>query len=73
MFLKRILTLLPTKPYLDMNELIKILIKNKKKIGAYPISDKSWIDTGQWDEYKNASENFKTLFQQKSIEIENEK
>ena len=72
-FKKRILTLLPTKPYLDMNELIKILIKNKKKIGAYPISDKSWIDTGQWDEYKNASENFKTLFQQKSIEIENEK
>tara|TARA_B110000444_G_C18388843_1_gene388303 strand:- start:193 stop:564 length:372 start_codon:yes stop_codon:yes gene_type:complete len=59
---KSILTLLPSKNYLDMNEFIKILIKKDKKVGIYPISGKSWIDIGQWKEYRDATDSFKKLF-----------
>ena len=36
--------------------------KKNKRVGIYPISDKGWLDTGQWNEYKAASEKFKELF-----------
>ena len=37
-----------------MNELIKILIKKKKKIGVFPIKDSDWKDTGNWFDYMKA-------------------
>jgi dTDP-glucose pyrophosphorylase len=66
---KKVLKLLPLKNHIDMNEFIKILINNNKKIGVYPIDDTSWIDIGQWKEYKHATENFKNLFQNRNIEL----
>ena len=36
----------------DLNEFIKILEKNKMKIGVYRLSEKNWKDVGTWDEYK---------------------
>ena len=39
-----------------MNELIITLMKNNCKIMVYPVSEKSWIDVGQWNEYKKAVE-----------------
>lgn len=34
-------------------------LKNKGyKIGIYPASKKSWIDVGQWEEYKQTIESF---------------
>jgi len=35
-----------------MTDLKKLLKKKKKRIGAYPIDDGSWIDVGQWSEYR---------------------
>ena len=35
-----------------MNDLINNINKNKLKVGLYPITDNSWIDVGQWSEYK---------------------
>ena len=26
--------------------------KNNGKVGVYPVSEKSWIDVGQWKEYQ---------------------
>ena len=37
-----------------MTDLIERLKQSGKKVGVYPISEKSWIDTGEWEEYRNA-------------------
>ena len=35
-----------------MNEYINFLMSKKFKIGLYPIEDKDWIDTGDWENLK---------------------
>ena len=47
----RILKFINQNKKMDMDELLNILIKNKKKIKIYPISEINWKDVGQWDEY----------------------
>ena len=37
-----------------MTNLIQLIKANKKQIGVYPIDDESWIDVGQWSEYRKA-------------------
>jgi NDP-sugar pyrophosphorylase family protein len=49
-----ILQFIPKNKSFDMTDLIKRLKERKKKIGVYPVSEKSWIDVGQWEEYKRA-------------------
>jgi NDP-sugar pyrophosphorylase family protein len=47
-----ILKFIPEDKSFDMTDLIKCLKEKKKKIGVYPISEKHWIDIGQWGEYR---------------------
>jgi dTDP-glucose pyrophosphorylase len=47
-----VLDLIPSNEYYDMNQLINTLQEKKMKIGVYPISEKAWMDIGQWAEYK---------------------
>ena len=49
-----ILKFVKKEKYLDFDELIMIAKKNKKKISIFPVSENSWFDTGQWDEYLKA-------------------
>ena len=35
-----------------MPELIERLKEKGERIGVYPISQKAWVDIGQWEEYK---------------------
>lgn len=49
-----ILKFIPYKESFDLTDLITKLKKIGKKIGVYPISEKSWIDIGQWEEYKKS-------------------
>ncbi len=49
---KNILAYIPEKKYLDMPNLIHMLIENDHKVLAYPINESDYLDTGQWDEYK---------------------
>lgn len=51
---KEIIKRIPKNKKYDVNTFISALKKDQKKIGIYPISGKSWIDIGQWSEYKNA-------------------
>ncbi|PKP61405.1 nucleotidyltransferase [Candidatus Atribacteria bacterium HGW-Atribacteria-1] len=49
-----ILQFIPKDKSYDMTDLVECLKEKKKKIGVYPISEKSWIDIGQLEEYKKA-------------------
>ena len=51
-----ILKFIPNHRKFDMTELINELKQNGQRIGIYPISEKSWIDIGQWEEYKKTVE-----------------
>lgn len=45
-----ILKLIPDQAFLHMTELIARCLKKGVKTGVYPISEKSWADTGQWEQ-----------------------
>jgi len=49
---KDIINLIPEKKYIDMPNLINEIIKIGKKVLAYPINENSYLDVGQWEEYK---------------------
>jgi dTDP-glucose pyrophosphorylase len=48
----KVLKLIPKNVKFDMNELIIKSIDEGIKIGVFPITENSWIDVGQWPEYK---------------------
>ena len=50
------LELIPENEFFHITQLIEKVKETGGKVGVYPISDKSWIDTGEWAEYKKALE-----------------
>lgn len=44
------LKLIPDQGFMHMTELIDKCLKKGVRIGVYPISEKSWVDTGQWEQ-----------------------
>jgi len=50
-----VLSVIPSEKLFHFTHLINKIQKSKGKVGIYPISDRSWIDTGEWDEYKKNS------------------
>jgi NDP-sugar pyrophosphorylase family protein len=50
-----IMSYIPDNSYFDMTDLIEAIKEEKHTIGIYPVSEKSWIDVGQWEEYNNAN------------------
>ena len=48
-----ILNYVPDKKYFDMIDLIALIQKKDRKVGVYPVSEKSWLDIGQWEEYNS--------------------
>ena len=55
---KKTIEKFPKKNFLDVDELIKILIKDKKKIGVFSIDDSAWNDLGVWPEYQKTVKKF---------------
>lgn len=49
-----VIDFIPENTFYHITHLIDNLKKNNKKVGVYPVYEKSWIDVGQWEEYKNA-------------------
>lgn len=43
---------IPKNRKFDLDDLIKLCLKEKLKIGVYEIPEKEWNDIGQWEEYK---------------------
>lgn len=54
---KKILNIIPRNKYFDMNDLISSANEKGFKVGVFPIAEDSWIDIGQWEEYRKAVEN----------------
>lgn len=47
---------IPPKRLFHITDLIKSIKRDLGKIGVYPIDSSSWIDIGQWSEYRKAIE-----------------
>lgn len=54
---KRLIKFIQKNKYQDINEFINKIKKLNKKINCYPITEKSWKDFGQWEEYFNETKN----------------
>ena len=54
-----ILEYIPNNEFFHATHLIEKIKAENRKIGIYPISEDSWIDTGEWVEYKKAIEKLK--------------
>jgi len=49
-----VLDFIPENTHFDMTDLIQVLLENGENVGVYPISQKSYVDIGQLEEYKEA-------------------
>ncbi|NEW85266.1 MAG: NTP transferase domain-containing protein, partial [Mariniphaga sp.] len=52
-----VIDFIPENTFYHITHLIESLKKNNLKVGVYPVYEKSWIDVGQWEEYRNAIKN----------------
>lgn len=42
---------IPENKLFHITDLINCLMQEKRKVGVFPVSEKSWFDIGEWDEY----------------------
>lgn len=49
-----VLNMIPDTGLFHMTHLIEKVKENGGSIGVYPISENSWIDVGQWEEYRRS-------------------
>lgn len=49
-----ILRYIPANKRYDITDLIDALRAKNERIGIYPVSEKSWIDIGQWEAYRTS-------------------
>ena len=49
---------IPENRFFHITELINLYMSRRKKIGVYPVSEKSWIDIGQWEELQETVKKF---------------
>ena len=53
-----ILKLIPDEKFYHITDLIEDASKKGLSIGVFPVDDDSWIDVGEWAEYKKALNRF---------------
>lgn len=53
-----VLRFVPEGVYFDMTDLIRTIRESGVDVGVFPVSEKSWIDVGQWAEYNNIIKEF---------------
>lgn len=50
------LAMIPNDEFFNMTDLISKIRSAGAAVGVYPISERSWMDTGEWHEYKKTVE-----------------
>jgi len=53
---KEVIKYIPENKLFHVTDLIQEIQRSGGKIGAFPISEKSWVDTGNWTEYRKTLE-----------------
>lgn len=53
-----VIDFIPERTFYHITHLIEELKRNNRRIGVYPVYEKTWIDIGQWEEYRKAIKNF---------------
>ena len=53
-----LLDLIPENTFYHITQLMEHVRAKGGKVGVYPISEKSWLDTGEWHEYKKTLASF---------------
>jgi len=56
-----VLELIPDNQLFHITHLIDKTMVNEGNIGVYPVSEKAWIDVGQWTEYRKASKKIERI------------
>jgi dTDP-glucose pyrophosphorylase len=56
-----VLDLIPKNKFCHITHLIEDVRKQGKKVGVFPIDDDTWIDVGQWEEYKKSLEEIENM------------
>lgn len=56
-----VLQFIPYNKFFHITHLIEVLQKKGFEIGVYPVSENSYIDIGQWSEYKKTVSRFNNL------------
>ncbi len=51
-----VLALIPRDTLFHMTHLIEKAMEYGKKVGVFPVGERSWVDTGEWAEYRKAVE-----------------
>lgn len=54
-----VLDLIPEGELFHMTDLIEKAKKEGRRVGVFPISESSWLDTGEWEEYRNTVDKVK--------------
>lgn len=49
---------IPVNEHYDITDLLNDYVRKGKKVGVYPISEKSWFDMGQWKELQDTMKSF---------------
>ena len=49
-----LIQLIPDNKFYHITDLISDLRRRKMRVGVYPVYDSSWLDVGQWHEYKQS-------------------
>ena len=53
-----VLNLISDDQFFDMPDLINKVLERGLRVGAFPVSEKSWADVGQWEEYSKTLKDF---------------
>ena len=53
---KTALSLIPENTFFNITDLMEKVRDKNGSVGVYPISEKSWLDTGEWKEYNKTVE-----------------
>jgi len=48
---QNVLNLIPGDEFMHMTDVVEIMQKKGLRVGVFPITEKSWLDVGQWEEY----------------------
>jgi NDP-sugar pyrophosphorylase family protein len=42
---------IPQNEFFHITDLIKKIKERNGRVGVFPVSEKSWVDIGEWDKY----------------------